>query len=125
MFKFESLMHDGNIIEESWKYYDIEHDLPYVLKLEDDGYGQKYKDLDISTVVYEGGGEGGGEKVVRVYKIVDHVHNEITYIRRTGCYYSYDGIEWDDTLEQVYPKSVEVIMYHNAAGEQYDEVGEV
>jgi hypothetical protein len=68
---------------------------------------------------------GGGETVVRVYKIVDHIHNEIIYLRRTGYYTSYDGIEWDDKLEQVYPKAVEVIMYANSAGKQYDEVGEV
>lgn len=124
-YKFEELMNDDNINADVWEYYDIDHDLAYVLKTAEEFSGQPYKDIDISTVVYKGGYEGGGESVIRVYKIVDHVHNEITYIRRTGCYYSYDGIEWDDTLEQVYPKSIEVIVYQSTDGSQYDEVGDV
>lgn len=124
-FQFESIMRDGNINEESWDGYDIEHNLKYVLQVQEDMCGQLYKDLDFYTVVHKGGGEGNGESVVRVYKIVDHINHEIIYIRRTGTYYSYDGIEWDYELEQVYPKAVEVIMYTNAVGKQYNEVGEV
>jgi hypothetical protein len=125
MYKFESLMNDRNINEEICEGYDMDHDLLYTLENIEYFSGNPYKDLDITPVVIQGGYEGGGETVVRVYKIVDHTHNEIIYLRRTGYYSSYNGTEWDDTLEQVYPKAVEVIMYANSAGKQYNEVGEL
>lgn len=62
----------------------------------------------IETVEEVGGGEGGGEEVVRVFHFKDHD----VFIEITGSYYSYDGINWEEgVFTQVYPKQVMVTQY--------------
>jgi hypothetical protein len=56
-FKFESLMYDGNINEEIFEGYDMDHNLLYTLKNIEHFSGHPYKDLDITTVVIQGGYE--------------------------------------------------------------------
>lgn len=55
----------------------------------------------------EGGYEGGGEYVERVVYFEDHG----VYIRLTGVYYSYHGIDWNDDYAQVIPKEKTIIVY--------------
>lgn len=66
------------------------------------------KDFGKCSLVYtQGGFEGEGEHVERVVHFEDHG----VYIRLTGCYYSYHGIEWDDDYEEVVPKEKTIIVY--------------
>ena len=51
---------------------------------------------------------------------ISHVDASI-YVRRTGMYYSYDGIEWDDEIEEVFPVEVMVTKFKNAQGCVYTE----
>ena len=133
MFKFQELMCEENVVHSgSFKYYENVFDdeelysLTTVFQIIEDYADRKiYKNLDFSIVVCEGGGEGGGETVVRVMKVVDYVHNEIIYLRRTGYYASYDGTTWDDDFEQVFPEEVKVIKFKNSAGDLYEQEGEV
>lgn len=61
-----------------------------------------------ATLVYrEGGNEGEGEYVARVWHFTKHD----VYLRATASYYSYVGIEhWSD-FEEVFPKTVQRTIY--------------
>ena len=64
----------------------------------------------IYELVYsEGGGEGEGEHVDRVYKVT--IGTEFLYLRRTGHYDSYNGIDWNNDWAVVYPREVVVTQY--------------
>lgn len=56
-----------------------------------------------------GGSEGQGEKVLRVYAV--SLEGNVTYIKFTGLYNSYSGIEWDDDCNFVKPIEVTVTKY--------------
>lgn len=66
----------------------------------------------LEVVESEGGHEGEGEYVCRVYAVVNAKGESVLYVRQTGFYESYNGTEWDDTLVQVYPREVMVTQYH-------------
>ena len=56
-----------------------------------------------------GGGEGEGEYVERVVDFTNNGDN--IFVRILGHYESYNGIEWDDSAEVVYPRQVMVNEY--------------
>lgn len=56
-----------------------------------------------------GGSEGQGESVLRVYAV--SLEGVITYIKFTGWYNSYSGIEWNDDCTLVKPVEVTVVKY--------------
>ncbi len=69
-----------------------------------------------SVVEAVGGGEGGGEYVERIIGIRKKdaaCDSHESFVKMTGCYYSNDGIYWDegDGITRVYPREVMVIQY--------------
>lgn len=58
----------------------------------------------------EGGGEGEGEYVKRVFSF-NLPGAESVYLVVNGCYYSYDGTHWDAEFTRVYPREVLVTRY--------------
>lgn len=62
---------------------------------------------EVKKVHSEGGGEGGGEYVCRVYHFTEHD----VYLRTTGGYYSHHGTDWNEDWERVYPEKVTVTQY--------------
>lgn len=65
---------------------------------------------ELEEVDGEGGDEGEGEYVERVYAIRKNTKH-LAYIRVTGCYISYDGTTWDSEYKQVFPHQVTRIEY--------------
>jgi len=69
----------------------------------------------------EGGGEGEGESVDRVFAIAPpgllvkegKVDGALAYVRITGYYTSEEGTEWDSSWEPVEPRAVVVTQYFN------------
>lgn len=63
--------------------------------------------IEFKMVCAEGGWEGGGENVERVFQIGD------TFWKVVGGYSSYNGTEWDnnDLPDQVYPKQKTITVY--------------
>jgi len=69
----------------------------------------------------EGGGEGEGESVDRVFAIAapglslsdGKVDGALAYVRITGYYTSEEGTEWDSSWEPVEPRAVVVTQYFN------------
>lgn len=67
--------------------------------------------LGLKLVHSEGGFEGGGDYVERVFAITDG-DQDVAYVRLIGYYSSYNGTSWgDDDPEVVYPKEVTVTQY--------------
>lgn len=64
----------------------------------------------IKVVYAEGGGEGGGEHVERVFS-VNGTEGPVSYLRVTGYYQSYNGTDWNDDWELVEPRKVVVTQY--------------
>lgn len=65
----------------------------------------------IELVYQEGGYEGEGDHVWRVFKVTEGTE-ELGYISLDGFYSSYEGTEWDwNSLQQVYPREVTVVQY--------------
>jgi hypothetical protein len=66
-----------------------------------EGYDNSPLELPgVGTAVYvdgEHGGEGSAEYIWQVWQIGDQ------YFRKTGYYVSYDGSNWDGSLEEVVP----------------------
>jgi hypothetical protein len=109
MYKFEELMTGDNLIDG----YDFPDDLLHMIMESDpDDPDSWLESLDIEVVYEIGGREGGGESVVRVYKVTNHIDNEVHYFQLTGCYESYNGTEWDDELVEVFPHQVMVTQYY-------------
>lgn len=78
------------------------------------GYGSETPqvgDITLKLEDSEGGGEGGGESVLRIYSVSKGYNNIIAYIKVTGCYYSHDGTYWDDTFTRVYPQRYVAVRY--------------
>lgn len=67
-------------------------------------------DWTMVEVYSEGGGEGGGEHVERVFKISNST-GESMFFRITGYYASYAGTEWNGDFEEVEPREVLVTQY--------------
>ncbi len=65
--------------------------------------------FEVGEAYSKGGGEGGGETVIRVYEI--KYEGGVVYVRATGSYYSHDGTYWNDDFTFVRPKEVTVIKY--------------
>ncbi len=84
----------------------------------DEGAYDPYHGFSIELVNSEGGTEGGGEYVERVFKITEfnitEPAQEPVYLRRTGFYSSYNGIEYDGEFEIVIPREVIVTEYYTA-----------
>lgn len=80
-------------------------------------------DVRIFLLSSEGGYEGGGEAVERVFAIahkdsdVEEKHNckfvpgAICFFSIRGYYQSYDGITWDDSIRLIKPKIVETVDF--------------
>jgi len=64
---------------------------------------------NLSIVLSEGGHEGDGEHVERVFKY--NGETEDTFFRISGFYSSYEGTEWDEDIVQVYPHEVTITVY--------------
>lgn len=86
---------------------------------EHDGFGNfVYDDVDKvefgnlfgpwKKVHSEGGGEGGGSYVVRVF----HFEKFDTYLKLEGHYSSYEGTEWDDNFTIVKPEQKTITVYN-------------
>lgn len=59
----------------------------------------------ITEVESIGGGEGGGECAEHVIKL-EHPEHGTFYIRNSGYYYSYAGVEMDANYREVFPRQV-------------------
>lgn len=64
----------------------------------------------LKKVHSEGGCEGGGDHAEIVFGIM---YNGacVQHFRVTGYYSSYDGTDWDDVIEVVFPREVLVTQY--------------
>ena len=71
---------------------------------------QHFKALKLKLVHEEGGHSGDGEYVERV---IEHKHDngDKFYIKFTGFYSSYEGIEWDDEFKKVKPSKKTITVY--------------
>ena len=92
------LRHYGGIdnevyLEDLWREFDS------YKWVEIPGFGR------LEVVEYDGGGEGHGEYIYLVFKIGDR------YFRKTGYYASFDGSNWDGSLEEVEPFEKTVTDY--------------
>lgn len=67
--------------------------------------------LYVQVVHSQGGGEGEGEYVERVFAVKDEKDEALHYLKITGYYSSYNGTDWDDKWEEVEPYEVTVIKY--------------
>ena len=68
--------------------------------------------IQLSEVYSDGGGEGGGENVERVYSLTDvDTGRVLNYVQLTGFYTSGYGTEWDDSISIVCPREVVEIRY--------------
>lgn len=85
------------------------------------------------SIYEEGGNEGGGEKCVRVYAFIEPelanelaqlrttdsdvhrqaeiINNSICTFKLTGIYASYNGIEWNDRIDDAKCKVKEVLLW--------------
>ena len=88
-----------------------------VEKINEHGFGEicksaysvgKESDLipGLKLVHREGGGEGGGEYVERVFQFED----SDLFVKITGYYYSYEGTTYDG-IEQVAPQQKTITVY--------------
>lgn len=73
--------------------------------------------IDGVTVQYKlvhsnGGGEGEGEHVERVLEF--KVGKQVTFLRTTGFYSSYNGTDWSEEWSVVYPRQVVITQYFDA-----------
>lgn len=69
----------------------------------------------------EGGYEGGGDYVERVFAFKCN-ENVVAHVRGTGFYSSYEGTEWDSNdLTFVNPREVMVIHYFAIDGSEDDD----
>ena len=64
---------------------------------------------EYELVEEDGGHEGGGEDVNRVW----HFKQHDVYVRLRGSYYSYDGTTWNDSFTQAYAKQEMVTNYYD------------
>lgn len=89
-----------------------------VYEYEDYGPKQSVHGMYIKCVESEGGGEGGGEYVGRVFGIFKPIGESddegVAYFFKSGTYNSYEGTEWDPDLSVVYPQQVVVTRYMTA-----------
>lgn len=60
----------------------------------------------------EGGGEGEGEYVERVFAVKDG-DEALVYFRITGFYSSYNGTDWDDGFSIVEPYQKTITLYRD------------
>lgn len=67
--------------------------------------------LYAQVVHSQGGGEGEGEYVERVFAVKDEKDEVLHYLKITGYYSSYNGTDWDDKWEEVEPYEVTVTKY--------------
>lgn len=80
--------------------------------------------IALKTVESEGGGEGGGDSVTRVYEVLKNVTpgkkrgfeggETICFLRSCGYYSSEEGTEWDNDFDRVYPRQVVVTQYFDS-----------
>lgn len=98
--------------------------------IESDGVGVLVDGVVLKQVEAVGGGEGGGETVLRVWAVIEGAipakptrkngytsYSDgvvVAHIRLGGYYTSYEGIEFDDKAEFVFPQQVTVTQYFNA-----------
>lgn len=67
-------------------------------------------DVSVVCKVRDGGGEGEGESVYRVYAVLKG-GQEIAFFSCGGYYASEYGTDWEDTFTSVYPREVVVTQY--------------
>lgn len=71
--------------------------------------------ISIQIAHSEGGGEGQGDYVERVWE-VRHGSTTLSFIRVTGYYESYAGTEYNDDWSLVVPREVVHIKYFSVDG---------
>ena len=72
--------------------------------------GETIGGVTLRLVLADGGGEGGGEYVKRVYAFeIDGL--AVSYVRQTGSYYSHDGVYWDDDFDVVTARQETITVY--------------
>lgn len=103
-FEGEELEHDAN---GSRSFGATLEDLTYKYSSRKD---YSVDGISIKRVVSDGGGEGEGEHVYRVYAIVKD-NADIGYFSTAGYYASEYGTSWDDEFHIVYPRQVIVTQY--------------
>lgn len=75
--------------------------------------GDSVDGIHIELVHEEGGHEGGGEHVERVFAIHAPGHEILGYMRVTGYYASYNGTDYNDDWTLVAPREVVVTEYYD------------
>ena len=105
--------------------------------IEETGSTMQVDGYSLREVYSKGGGEGGGESVIRVWAVVKGATRKkpskhdreyktmpslntddgevVAHIRARGFYESYNGTEWDDDAEFVFPQEITVTKYFNKA----------
>lgn len=87
-----------------------EIDVTYVNEIEELNSDNVFEGIHIEVVSSEGGNEGGGEHVERVFAI-NRGSETISHMRVTGYYQSYAGTEYNDDWILVQPREVVVTQY--------------
>jgi hypothetical protein len=78
----------------------------------DERSGDVILGVQLSEVYSDGGGEGGGEDVERVYSLTNVESGVVlNYVQLNGFYTSGYGTEWDDSISIVCPREVIEIRY--------------
>jgi hypothetical protein len=82
--------------------------------VEEECLNKPFEGITLTEVYSVGGGEGGGDSVVRVWAVT--VDGEVkAHIRATGFYESYSGTEYNDEAELVEAHEVIETKYFTAA----------
>lgn len=77
---------------------------------EEQNFGNDIEGFTFTLVDSEGGGEGGGEYVHRIFEVKRH-GKRLSHLRILGNYQSYNGTEFDTDWSIVYPHEVVVTQY--------------
>ena len=120
-YPFENLMRHNNLVDD-FSFDDRDEDddeLPNnihsLINFWQDGPNEPediFVGLTVRIVDEQGGNEGGGEHVMRIYEVTTNDSAEIYYFKKTGFYESYNGTEWDSDVVEVFPKEIMVVKYY-------------
>lgn len=92
--------------------------------------GETINGFALTCVESIGGEEGGGAYVSRIYEVrvstSSNTYGEVNrgsgwslgFIRAQGAFDSYAGIQWETTIDQVYPHRVMVTKYRSTPQEK-------
>ena len=111
----------GESIEEFVAKFDVRRMLSLEVFYGDYTTNEMLDGVTVMTILKSEYSEG------KPISIVFHIihHDTSVYVRRTGIYSSYDPIEWDDEIEEVFPVEVMVTKFKRADGYVYKEIVDV